>query len=132
MTIKANPVNLYANDAYLKVLNASKTMKPQEAMQVAQEQMNILRVGDNIEVKSQPQTFPEVLTDIVVNKANTIKKPENFVKQAFQPNSDGQVLGADNVQILQALNEADSTLMLVQAARNNVVNALHDILKMPL
>lgn len=132
---KIGPVSSYAQEAYNKVLSASKNLKPSQAMDVAQQQMNILRIGDNIEINSRPSaqpSFPEVLTDIVVNKAQMIRKPDVVVKNSFRPNENGQVLGANNIQMLQALNEADATLMLVQAARNNIVNAFHDIIKMPL
>lgn len=131
-----NKINNIAINAYQKVLKSSKTSSPQQTLKLAEQTMNVLRAGDNLEVnqvkKGAATSFPEVAKQIVSEQAESIKAPDKVRAQAFTPNSNGEVMGVDNIELIQTVNEAEATLTLVQEVRTHFVNSLQDLIKTPL
>lgn len=127
-------------EAYNKVLKASRGMKPQESMQAAEQSMNILRAGDNIEVVSigkqvsPTKLFPEILSAVAKEQSNKIKLGARTIKSAISSDDEegGSSSGGDLIEIMAAVNESEMALQIVIAARDRFINSYQEILKMPL
>ncbi len=126
-------------EAYNKVMKASRGMKPQESMQAAEQSMNILRAGDNIEVVSigkqvsPTKLFPEILSAVAKEQSNKIKLGARRIKSAISSDDEGgSSSGGDLIEIMAAVNESEMALQIVIAARDRFINSYQEILKMPL
>ncbi len=124
-------------EAYNKVLKASRGMKPQESIQAAEQSMNILRAGDNIEVVSigkvtPAKMFPEILSEVVKEQSRKIKIADKKIHNNISADAEGNASGSDLVEVLAAVNESEMALQIVIAARDRFINSYQEILKMPL
>ena len=132
--------NIQGIEAYNKVLKASRGMKPQESMQAAEQSMNILRAGDNLEVVSigkqaaMPKLFPEILSEVAKEQSKKIKIADRRIKNAISSDDEdgGSSSGGDLIEIMAAVNESEMALQVVVAARDRFINSYQEILKMPL
>jgi flagellar hook-basal body complex protein FliE len=132
--------NIQGIEAYNKVLKASRGMKPQESMQAAEQSMNILRAGDNLEVVSIgkqaaiPKLFPEILSEVAKEQSKKIKIADRRIKNAISSDDEdgGSSSGGDLIEIMAAVNESEMALQVVVAARDRFINSYQEILKMPL
>jgi len=128
--------NNLAISAYQKVLKSSKIASPQQTLKLAEQTMNVLKAGDNLQInassKVNPTSFPEVIKQIASEQVSTLKATDTITKKAFMPTSNGEIAGTNNINLIQTYNEAEATLMLVQEVRAQFVNSLQDIIKTPL
>lgn len=130
--------NIHGIEAYNKVLKASRGIRPQESMQAAEQSMNILRAGDNLEVVSigkqvaAPKLFPEILSDVFREQTRKIKVADRRVKNIISADDEGGASGGDLIEVMAAVNESEMALQVVIAARDRFINSYQEILKMPL
>ncbi len=133
--------NIQGIEAYNKVLKASRGMKPQESMQAAEQTMNVLRQGDNLEVvsigkqPSMPKLFPEILSEVAREQTKKIKIADKRIKNLISNSEDGEEGGGsagDLLEVMAAVNESEMALQVVISARDRFINSYQEILKMPL
>lgn len=131
--------NIQGIEAYNRTLKASKNIKPQEAMKAAEQSMNVLRAGDNLEVVSlgksvaaTPSLFPEVLNEVVKEQTKKIRVADRKIKNNIAQAEEGEASGGGLVEVMAAVNESEMALQVVIAARDRFINSYQEILKMPL
>ncbi len=133
--------SIQAIQAYNKVLKASQGIKPQESLRAAENTMNVLRAGDNLEVVSigkqgsPVRLFPEVLGDVVKEQTKKIKFADRRVKNLVSSEDEeggSSSGGGDLIEIMAAVNESEMALQIVVAARDRFINSYQEIMKMPL
>jgi flagellar hook-basal body complex protein FliE len=130
--------SIHGIEAYNRVMNASKGVRPQEAMQAAEQSIKVLRSGDDLEVVSigkpsaaSPAAFPEILNEVVKEQTRKIKLADKKVTENLK-SPEGGVEGGSLVEIMAAVNESEMALQIVIAARDRFINSYQEILKMPL
>jgi len=129
--------NTQGIEAYNKALKASTGVRPAESMQAAQQTMNVLRSGDNLEVvsignKANTTLFPEVLNQVVKTQTNKIRIADERVRNNFTPDDKGMATGSDLIEVMAAVNESEMALQVVIAARDKFISSYQEIIKMPL
>lgn len=125
--------NIQASQAYHKAIKQNQGIVPSQELKNAEQQMNVLRLGDDMIVNKvqKPQSFPDILKDVISKEIGKVSAGEKKVKSSLRGALDDSQ-PYDQLQIMSALNESEVALQLIVGGRDKLVNAFNDILKMPL
>ncbi|MDX1916552.1 MAG: flagellar hook-basal body complex protein FliE, partial [Rickettsiaceae bacterium] len=113
-------------------LKQNRNIVPSQEIKVAEKQMDVLRLGDDMVVKADKKaSFPDVLQEILGKEVNKVSLAEKRVKNSLRSTLDDSQ-SFDQLEIMSALNESETALQIVIAARDRFINSYQEIMKMPL
>ncbi len=116
-----------AVNAYNRALNNNKGLAPSKEQQQIAQPLNVLKTGDVIDIVSKQSSgsFPGVVNEILAPQIKKIQEGEIKTKKAVKSKG-------DLVEVMAAVNLAETALDTVITVRDKLINAYQEILKMPL
>lgn len=82
-------------------------------------------LGGGINAKNDDPSFGDIMRNTAVDAISTLKQSEKISAEAITGN-------ADLNDVVQAVTAAELTLQTVMAVRDRMVNALQEVLRMPI
>jgi flagellar hook-basal body complex protein FliE len=126
-------------NVYSATQRAGKSVTPQDAFAIAEQSMQysgVLRQGDDLQLTRKGKVgradFRGYLRQSTAQSIRSIKNVDNTAVRAMQPDRYGNVVGVDNIELIQSMDRAEESVKQMVAIASKFIEAWRSLQQMPL